>query len=106
MKKNHLFLFTSLILLLSACAPDPDTTLRISTSLKSQSRFEITRTGIVEDDLAYNNRRGIYIIKDTTTGKEYIGVSGVGISEIGSHLVEKVIVEDVPLSIFMMYLQP
>ena len=35
----------------------------------------------IDDSNAYNSRRGIYIIKDKRTGTEYIGVSGIGISE-------------------------
>ena len=37
------------------------------------------------DSLAYGDKRGVYIITDKQTGKEYIGVSGVGITETGSH---------------------
>lgn len=46
-------------------------------------RFVVTRVGVFRDDLAYHDRRGVYIIKDNTTGKEFVGVSGVGISELG-----------------------
>ena len=46
-------------------------------------RVKIERIGIINDHLAYNWTRGIYIITDTKTGKEYIGVSGIGISEVG-----------------------
>jgi len=35
--------------------------------------------------LAYKKLRGIYEIIDNKTGKKYLGVSGVGISEVGSH---------------------
>lgn len=53
----------------------------------NSERIEIKRIGIVEDDIAFGNQRGIYLIQDTKTGKEYIGISGIGISETGSHLV-------------------
>lgn len=49
------------------------------------NRFVLTRVGIVNDSQAYHGERGIYILKDTQTGREYVGVSGVGISELGSH---------------------
>lgn len=48
-------------------------------------RITVVQIGVVRDDLAYNNRRGIYIITDKGTGAEYIGVSGIGVSELGSH---------------------
>ena len=48
-------------------------------------RINVTRIGTFRDGLAYESKRGIYIIKDNQTGKEYIGISGVDISETGSH---------------------
>lgn len=51
----------------------------------TDARVTVTRIGVFEDNLAYNERRGIYLIKDNQTGQEYVGVSGVGISEIGEH---------------------
>lgn len=53
--------------------------------LTDNQRFTVTRVGIFEDVLAYDDRRGIYIIKDQKTGQEFIGISGIGISELGSH---------------------
>lgn len=50
-----------------------------------QDRFEITLASVVKDDLAYGNRRGIYILKDKQTGEEFVGISGVGISSLGKH---------------------
>jgi hypothetical protein len=49
------------------------------------SRFEVRRVGVFKDDAAYNEVRGIYILTDRETGKEYVGVSGIGISELGQH---------------------
>jgi hypothetical protein len=57
-------------------------------------RFVVERHDVFEDPLAYNSRRGIYVIKDTKTGREYVGVSGVGISEVGSHAAGKTRVQD------------
>ncbi len=48
-------------------------------------KFEIQRVGVFADDLAYGSERGIYVLKDRETGKEYIGISGVGLSELGNH---------------------
>lgn len=48
-------------------------------------RINVTFIGKFVDDLAYDNVRGIYIIKDNDTGKEFVGISGIGISELGSH---------------------
>ncbi len=55
----------------------------------NQTRFKVRQVQQVEDTLAYNGTRGIYIITDTETGAEYIGVSGIGISELGSHAAGK-----------------
>ena len=51
----------------------------------NQTRFKVRQVQQVEDSLAYNGTRGVYIITDTETGVEYVGVSGIGISELGSH---------------------
>lgn len=48
-------------------------------------RVSVRKLTEFSDGLAYNDKRGIYIITDKKTGKEYIGVSGIGITEIGSH---------------------
>jgi hypothetical protein len=48
-------------------------------------RFQVEFAGKFRDDLAYDNERRIYIITDRKTKKQYFGISGVGISEIGSH---------------------
>lgn len=58
------------------------------------SRFKVERVGVIDDDIAYGDRRGIYVITDRTTGKEYVGVSGVGVSELGSHQAGKTRVSD------------
>lgn len=68
---------------LTACSPDPTDPMPIATS--STGRVKVERIGVFKDDVAYHDRRGIYIITDTKTGTEYIGVSGVGITETGSH---------------------
>ncbi len=51
----------------------------------STGRVKVERIGVIGDSVAYQNRRGIYLVTDTKTGTEYIGVSGVGITETGTH---------------------
>lgn len=80
-------------LLLAACSPDPDTKMNVEAP-QSGSRISVTRIGVVRDTIAYSNVRGIYLIKDSVTGSEYIGVSGVGISELGRHSAGKSTVSD------------
>ncbi|RKP44747.1 hypothetical protein [Pararobbsia silviterrae] len=57
-------------------------------------RFSVARVGVFADGLAYGERRGIYVLEDSQTGKEYVGISGVGIAELGSHQVGKTQTED------------
>ncbi|MDI4633333.1 hypothetical protein J7U46_09765 [Pelomonas sp. V22] len=98
--------FTSITLIaavaiLAGCGPDPDMEMR----KRSQSappvaiadgapRVTVERIGVFLDDLAYGERRGVYVIRDNATGKEFIGVSGVGITETGSHQSGKVRMSD------------
>lgn len=81
-------------LLLAACSPDPDMRLESQPAAQSSPRVSVTRIGIFSDQLAYNERRGIYVIRDAQTGKEFIGVSGIGITEVGSHSSGKHSVQD------------
>lgn len=73
------------------CGPDPNMAMREQVynapdvKIQPQQRVEVNRIGVFTDNLAYGNRRGVYVIKDTLTGKEFIGISGVGITETGSH---------------------
>jgi hypothetical protein len=48
-------------------------------------RFSVRKIGKFYDMSAYDNWRSIYVVTDSETGAEYVGVSGVGISELGSH---------------------
>ncbi len=70
---------------LYGCSPKPDTVMVVTTPLATSARITVNRIGVVEDTLAYDSRRGIYIITDTKTKQEWVGVSGIGISELGSH---------------------
>lgn len=82
------------VLLCGGCSPKADTAMGVTTPVTASARISVTRIGIIEDSLAYSSRRGIYIITDTKTGKEYVGVSGIGISELGSHSAGKTVVGD------------
>lgn len=78
----------SLSLCLASCEQPSDTDTPLNTERppsKDECRVQVTRIGVFKDTLAYNQRRGIYLIRDTTTGAEFIGVSGIGITELGSH---------------------
>lgn len=83
------------ILSLIACEKSPDMVVRETNQLPEPQlitaptvkidSLEISRVGMFQDVSAYNSRRSVYRVRDTKTGKEYIGISGVGISEMWSH---------------------
>lgn len=52
-------------------------------------RVNVEIIGRFTDPLAYRDVRGIYVVTDRKTGKEYIGISGVGITEAGTSTVGK-----------------
>lgn len=78
------------LLAVAGCGPSVNTPM----TDKVTGQFHITRVGVFDDDLAYGKKRGVHIITDTKTGKEYLGISGIGVSEVGSHLAGKVTVKD------------
>lgn len=93
----HRIVIIAALAVFTGCRPAADTNMRISTpstAATTSTRFEVARIGVFEDSLAYGDRRGIYVIKDTKTGKEYVGVSGIGVSELGSHRAGKTSVSD------------
>jgi hypothetical protein len=76
------------LLVLAGCEPSQDSIQRNraeSITYKTSDRFKVERVGVFYDSLAYNDKRGIYVITDTETHQEFIGVSGIGISELASH---------------------
>lgn len=85
-----------LLLLIPGCMePGSDNQKRqVMVSEDKVNQFRMERIALVRDSLAYDGYRGIYIITDTKTHKTYFGVSGIGITETGSHLAGKVQVED------------
>jgi hypothetical protein len=82
------------LVFLAACKPAPNMPMKETAPIMQSERVSVTRIGVFEDDLAYDNRRGIYVIKDSQTGKEYIGVSGIGITESGIHSCGKSCVQE------------
>lgn len=58
---------------------------RVQVDTAESGRVQVRKISEFRDELAYDDYRGVYIIKDTETGQEFIGVSGVGISAIGKH---------------------
>lgn len=75
---------------LALCGCLPDTTMESGDPTQSRQRidgerFIVERVEVFRDRIAYNDIRGIYVIKDKRTGREFIGVSGIGIAEMGSH---------------------
>ena len=92
------------VLILGACErPEPDPNdaddqriWSMGSKLKVQTseRISVTRISVFKDDTAYDRQRSIYIIRDDETGKEFVGISGVGIAETGSHQSGKTSVSD------------
>lgn len=87
-------------LALAACQPPPqrmplhvDEPMAVESGAASY-RFEVTRVGTFKDRLAYGDVRGVYLVRDRETGAEFVGVSGVGISELGSHASGETTVRD------------
>lgn len=91
MKKLFIAVMLPAMLALSGCSRQEDKVQydRAVNVTQSQEpgpeRFIVKRVQVVVDSLAYDGQRGVYILLDTQTNKEYVGVSGVGISELGSH---------------------
>lgn len=81
---KNIFITVVVCLSLAGCefhAPPPENVVM----LEKTERFKVDRVASFEDRLAYEDVRSIYIIHDLQTGKEYIGVSGIGISEVSRH---------------------
>lgn len=81
----------------TACSPEP--TMQMSESpdaiaATDDLRVEVTRVGVFRDTIAYGDMRGVYVIRDKKTGREFIGVSGVGVAETGSHMAGKTVIAD------------
>jgi hypothetical protein len=85
---------TLLALALCACGrpPAPETPAEAAArdarereAAAGEERVQVTLLRTFRDSTAYGGRRAVYLIRDTATGTEFIGVSGVGVAETGSH---------------------
>ena len=100
MKIKLTLMLASLVLTFSGCEDNretqrqtfPDVGARVSntpreqvTLIQPELKFELKKVQSFSDSAAYGGYRDVYILKDNETGKEYIGISGIGISERGSH---------------------
>jgi hypothetical protein len=74
---------------LVGCDPSEEQKLQTAQSkpmaAETSDRVKVTRLSVIEDGVAYNEKRATYLIVDSETGQEYIGVSGIGIVETGNH---------------------
>ena len=62
--------------------------------IQPKQRFELKKVQTFKDTDAYTGVRNIYTLIDNDTGKEYIGISGIGITEQGNHISSKNNVQD------------
>lgn len=89
------------LLLLAGCdnGPKPaESEMDVASQLSTDADcITVTKLSEFRDGLAYNDWRGVYMMKDKKTGQSWIGISGIGISEVGSHsqMVGKVMTQKV-----------
>lgn len=72
---------------INGCVPAPTTPMKAVSG--GTHRVSVVRIDVIQDDLAYGNRRGIYEIIDSQTDQTFIGISGIGITEVGDHRASK-----------------
>ena len=82
---KRIFIAPAIVLTLTACDPGPQPQNIDAGIVSASTRFDVKKEAKFYDSEAYSNYRVIYVITDKKTGREYIGVSGVGVSEVGSH---------------------
>ena len=89
-------LMLAAVAMLLGCNPESDVKVNVPLHnvYRPDDRFIVTRELTIEDDIAYGGQRAVYTFVDKKTGKEYIGLSGVGIVETGSHTTGKSSVQD------------
>lgn len=78
------------VVLLAGCIPEPqpqphEAPLNVAPPPVEGERFVVQIVQKFRDDFAYEDVRAVYLITDVETGRKYLGVSGIGISELGSH---------------------
>lgn len=89
MRYKNILALTILSLALCGCTPDQER-VKIDSKVISETSVafdgvKITKVGTFQDYSAYGSERCVYRIVDSKSGKEFIGISGVGISETGDH---------------------
>lgn len=87
----------ALVVMLAGCEPSADTLqrkYRDTLGIANSGRFKLERVQVVHDSLAYDDERGIYLLTDTQTGQEFVGISGIGISVLGRHSAGKTTLSD------------
>lgn len=99
MGKMKIFFSIICLFVLAACEPSDSNQQyiegkQVDIQKQPNDRIAVKRIAVMHDDIAYSNYRGVYLITDNKTGKEYIGLSGVGISESGSHQSGKASISD------------
>ncbi|MFH1307367.1 MAG: hypothetical protein ABIH72_00770 [archaeon] len=87
MSLRNILIGGALIFSCVACGPAATVEMKKETNPEydKSERYDVQRVGVFQDDLAYHNKRGIYEIRDRKTGNGYFGISGIGITEVGSH---------------------
>lgn len=81
MKKRIMIIITA-VALLAACEPQERKQVRLQ--VREPGRFVLERVEEYEDFTSRNHRRHVYILKDLKTGREYIGINGIGIAQLES----------------------
>lgn len=80
------------------CSPAPSDTLEAGGDAVGRTSdagpVTIRRVAVIEDSTAYHRQRSVYIITDKETGQQWIGISGVGVSERGRHMAGKASIQD------------
>ena len=73
--KNLIFVFVWLLLL-------SQTVYAEGSLYNTSKRFQVEIEGTFHDNKAYGGLRKIYIITDKVSGVEYLGLTGIGITEV------------------------
>lgn len=97
MEKVQILLSIICLFVLAACEPTASYQQYREgkpVEIQTEDRIVVKRIAVIPDDIAYSDYRGVYLITDKKTGKEYIGLSGVGISESGTHQSGKASISD------------
>jgi hypothetical protein len=72
-----------LVSCLIGCDED-DSRIKVTRAPELSPRFRIETQGTFDAGNRSGNPREVLIIKDMLTGKEYLGITGVGVSEMHS----------------------